>query len=116
MVINNTLFQLATETDPDRQLTALQYRVWTVIISTADDSGSVRITTSQMAELVGSTQPNASRALNKLTALGLVDKIENGLYRLTEKTARSRAEAKRIKDEVNRQIEAKRKAFHVVSA
>lgn len=114
MVMNQTIFDIATDKDPERRLTALEYRVRDVLISTADDKGYVETTTIQLAEVVDATQQNTSKSLLKLCKLGLVHKIKNGVYRLDERMARSREQATKIRQEVDRAREARKGGLRVV--
>jgi hypothetical protein len=114
MVMNKTIFDLATETNPERRLTGLEYRVRDLMISTADDKGYVEITTTQLGKAVGTTQQKASAALVKLAKLNLLKKIENGVYQLDERMARSREMATRIRAEVEKAREQRKAGLRVI--
>lgn len=114
MVMNKTIFDTATEEKPERRLTALEYRVRDVLIATADDKGYVETTTIKLAAALHASQPKTSAALVKLARIGLVDKIENGVYRLSEKMARSREMATQIKREIERERERRKEGLRVV--
>lgn len=114
MVMNKTIFDIATEKDPQRRLTGLEYRVRDVLISTADDKGYIELTTTQLGVVVGTTQQKASAALVKLTRLGWINKISNGVYRLDERMARSREQATAIRREIEKIREARKGGLKIV--
>jgi DNA-binding MarR family transcriptional regulator len=106
MAINRTMYELATEPDPERRLTGLEYRLRDLLMSCADDDGVVRVKTVELAELVHAKQPTVSTALRKLAKLNLITKKSNGVYVVNARTARSRTEANDIRKEIAARAEA----------
>ena len=109
MAMNRTMFELATEEEPERRLTGLEYRLRDLLMSCANDDGLVRVTTVELAKLVHAKRPTVSTALNKLIKLGLIKRPERGLYQVTGRTARSRTEANQIRQEIAARVESKAK-------